>query len=280
MAYKTLSVIVTDVVADAPALAAAAQIAVREEAHLDVHCLGIDPARYEAMPVGAAAVILESGAAEARQRADELVTWAEEQLKAYDVTAVVLPSVVTTLGLDNTVARLAQYADLVVAAKPYGADATQLQVMTMEAALFGTGAPVLIVPNAELDFSKSFDHALIAWNESEESLEAVRKALPALRQASRADIVMVDPPSHSPERSDPGGNICMMLARHGIKSEVAIVSKTLPRVSEVLLRYAREHDCDLMVMGAYGHSRFREAVLGGATREMLEATEIAVLMAH
>lgn len=280
MAYKTISVVVTDAVADAPALTAAAQIALREESHLDVHCLGIDPARYEAMPVGAAAVILESGAEEARKRADELVGWAEDLLNGYGVSAMVQPSVVTTLGLDNTVARLARYADLVVAAKPYGAEATQLQVLTLEAALFGTGAPVLIVPQAKIDYSAPFNRALIAWNESEESLEAVRKALPILKRAERSDIVMVDPPSHSPERSDPGGIICLMLARHGVKSEVSILSKTLPRVSAVLTRFAKEHECDVIVMGAYGHSRFREAVLGGATRELLETADVPILMAH
>jgi nucleotide-binding universal stress UspA family protein len=280
MAYKTISVIVTDMVADAPALSAAAEIAVREEAHLDVHALGIDPARYEAMPVGTAAVILEAGADEARARADELVTWAEDILKAYDLSAVVAPAVVTTLGLDTTVARLVRYADLIVAAQPYGEEATQLQVLTLEAALFGTGAPVMVVPRKALDYSRPFDRAVIAWNESDESLEAVRKALPVLKGAEHSDIVMVDPPSHSPERSDPGGVLCLMLARHRVKSEVSILAKTLPRVSAVLNRFVSDHGSQLIVMGAYGHSRVREAVLGGATREMLETAQVPILMAH
>lgn len=280
MAYKTISVIVTDSVADAPALTAAAEIAARERAHLDVHALGIDPARYEAMPIGTAAVILESGADEARDRADDLVTWAEVILKAYDLSSIVAPAVVTTLGLDTTVARLVRYADLIVAAQPYGDEATQLQVLTLEAALFGTGAPVMVVPRAALDYSRAFDRTMIAWNESDESLEAVRKALPILARAEHSDIVMVDPPSHSPERSDPGGVLCLMLARHGVKSEVSILSKTLPRVSAVLNRFAAEHGSQVIVMGAYGHSRVREAVLGGATREMLETAKVPILMAH
>jgi len=280
MSYKTIAVIVTDAVADAPALTAAAEIAVRERAHLDVHALGVDPARYEAMPVGAAGVVLESGVDEARQQADDLVVWAEGVLAAYDLAAVVAPAVVTTLGLDGTVARLARYADLVVAAQPYGEAATQLQVLTLEAALFGTGAPVMVVPGGACDLGRPLDRAVIAWDESDECLEAVRKALPALRDADHTDIVMVDPPSHSPERSDPGGVLCLMLARHGVKSEVSILAKTLPRVSAVLNRFVTEHGSKVIVMGAYGHSRMREAVLGGATREMLQSATVPILMTH
>jgi nucleotide-binding universal stress UspA family protein len=108
----------------------------------------------------------------------------------------------------------------------------------------------------------------------------VRKSLPLLQSARMVDVVMVDPPAHSPERSDAGGAICMMLSRHGIKAEVSILSKTLPRVSEVLARYAGEHGCDIVVMGGYGHSRLREAVLGGVTRDLLTATTLPLLMAH
>ena len=59
-----------------------------------------------------------------------------------------------------------------------------------------------------------------------------------------------------------------------------MLARTLPRVSEVLCRHARDIDADMIVMGGYGHSRFREAILGGATRDMLEIAEIPVLMAH
>ena len=63
-------------------------------------------------------------------------------------------------------------------------------------------------------------------------------------------------------------------------AEVSILSKTLPRVSEVLNRHAVDHSSDLIVMGAYGHSRFREALIGGATRDMLETAQVPVMMAH
>lgn len=280
MAYKTICVIVTDSKADAPALAAAAAIALRDGAHLDVHCIGIDPARYEAMPVGSAAIVMETGAAEARERAEALVAWAEKALPADLVRVGVQAVVIPQLGLDATVSRLARYSDLVVAAKPYGEGRGPLQVTVVESALFGTGAAVLIVPDDAGDQSRPWNRVVVAWNESDESFSAIRKALPFLQMASHVDIVMVDPPSHSPERSDPGGAICVMLARHGVKAEVSILARTMPRISEVVTRFAREHSADAIVMGAYGHSRFREAILGGATRDMLETTPFPLLMAH
>jgi nucleotide-binding universal stress UspA family protein len=68
--------------------------------------------------------------------------------------------------------------------------------------------------------------------------------------------------------------------RHGVRAEVSVLARTLPRVSEVLARQVRDLDAGMLVMGAYGHSRFREAILGGATRDMLEAAEVPVFLAH
>lgn len=280
MSYKTISVIITDATADKQTLTAAAQYAQREGAHLDIHAIGVDPTRYDAMPIGASAVLLDAGVEDARAKADQLAAWAEKELTWLSNSISVAPSVVTSIGLDSSIARLTRYADMIVAAKPYGKEATQLQRLTLEAALFGTSVPVLVVSENVTDYTKPFERPLVAWNETDESLNAIRKGLPILKTALRSDIVMIDPPSHSPERSDPGGVLCLMLARHGVKSEVSILSKTLLRVSEVLNRFAREHGSDLIVMGAYGHSRFREALLGGATREMLETAELPILMAR
>jgi nucleotide-binding universal stress UspA family protein len=71
-----------------------------------------------------------------------------------------------------------------------------------------------------------------------------------------------------------------MLSRHGANVEVCLLPQTLPRVSEVIARHVEDIDADLLVMGAYGHSRFREAILGGATRNMLEHAKVPVFMAH
>jgi len=188
--------------------------------------------------------------------------------------------VVTQLGaLTDVVAARARYADLVVLPLPYGKARGVEDEAVTEAALFEGMAPVLIVPPSGM---KTIEprRIIVAWNQTREALVAARRAMPFLRQAEMVQIVVIDPPTHGAERSDPGGLLCQLLVRHGVRAEVSVLAKTLPRVSEVLARQARDLDAELLVMGAYGHSRFREAILGGTTRDMLEHAEVPVFLAH
>ena len=121
---------------------------------------------------------------------------------------------------------------------------------------------------------------VVAWNESVEAMAAIRKSLPFLKMADNVRITVIDPPVHGPERSDPGGMLSQMLSRHGVNCEIDVLSKTVSRISDVLIRHATDTSADMIVMGAYGHSRFREAILGGATRNMLENAKLPVFMAH
>lgn len=280
MGYKTICVIISDAAADASALGAAAALAMRFDAHLDVKCIGIEPVQFEAMTMGAIMPMLDYDIAEATRRAQDMMAWAQGRLPIGLGKVALQALVVPQIGLDRVIARLTSYADLVIASKPYGAGHTPLQVATLEAILFGTGAPVIVVPDAGADFSRPFGRIAVAWNETDAALAAIRRALPLLKAAARVDVVMVDPPSHSPERSDPGGAITLMLSRHGVKAEVAVLARSQPRVSEILARFALEHGVDAIVMGAYSHSRFREAIFGGATRDMLEAAKLPLIMAH
>ena len=111
-------------------------------------------------------------------------------------------------------------------------------------------------------------------------MAAVRRALPLLQAADAVEITVVDPSPSGPERSDPGGALCQMLTRHGVKAEIAVLARTMPQISDILNRRATEIGADMVVMGAYGHSRFRQAILGGATRNMLEKAKVPVLMAR
>lgn len=280
MGYKTITTILTDERADAAALHAGRALADANEGHLDAHCLGIDVTQFEPMPVGAAAVLLDSSQAEAQARAAEVYEWAKSRLPDDMANVSLHPMTIPQLGVETLVSRLARYSDLVVATKPYGKGRDPILVSVLEAELFGTNVPVLVVPDTPMIGSQPFRRVLVAWNESSESFNAVRGALPILMAADQVDLVMVDPPSHSAERSDPGGAIGLMLARHGVHAEVTVLARTLPRVSDILARFATDHGSDLIVMGGYGHSRFREAVLGGATRDMLESTTLPLLMAH
>lgn len=279
MSYKTIAIVISDEVGDKAALQAAVTLANREGGHLDVYCLGIDPMRYDVAPMGASLAVMGAGTGEAQARAATLLDWAQSCVKGALAPTAVQKLVVTSAGLDAAIARVVRYSDLIIASQPYGEGSTQLQTIILEAALFGTGAPVMMIPRTADDIG-AFDRVMVAWDESTQALEAVRKALPVLKRADRAEIIMINPPSHSPERSDPGGVICVMLARHGVKADVSILAKTMPLVAEVINRHAQDQAVDLIVMGAYGHSRFREALIGGATRDMLETARVPILIAH
>ena len=190
-------------------------------------------------------------------------------------------TVVAEMGsLTAVVGNAAIFADLVVQLHPYGRAAGFQADAVIEAALFDGHAPVLIAPEKlPLTMAKP-RRVLLAWNQTAEALAAAKRALPLLKQADLVDVTVVDPAVRGAERTGPGELLCQFLVRHGVKAQVTVLAKTSPKIAEVLARHALEEGCDLMVMGAYGHSRLREAVLGGATREMLESAAIPVLMAH
>jgi nucleotide-binding universal stress UspA family protein len=184
-------------------------------------------------------------------------------------------------GLSAVVGNASSFADLVVQCRPYGDGQGPEAEAVVEAALFDAHAPVLILPGSSTQAHLSRPRRIIlAWNQSAEALIAAKRALPFLKAADMVDVTVVDPPSRGPERSDPGGLLCQFLVRHGVKAEVTVLARTQPSIAEVLASHARDIAADMMVMGAYGHSRLREAVLGGATRAVLEHTAIPVLMAH
>jgi nucleotide-binding universal stress UspA family protein len=179
--------------------------------------------------------------------------------------------------LTDYLARKLRFCDLVVLPRPYqdNPDAEAL----VEACLFAAERPVLMIPKG-CKAPDAGGHILMGWNDGAEALAAARAALPLLQQADIADICIIDPPMHAADRSDPGGAMAQYLMRHGTRSEVAVLAKTEPHVGEILLRRAREVGAQLIVSGAYSHSRLREAVFGGATRSLLERADRPILMSR
>ena len=281
MAYKSLLTVATSPEGLLTTVTAAAQIANRMDAHLDGLALGVDQTQVGYSYVGSGAVVI----AAAMDRAESEARKAEAALNAAlgaqpPTLRSSVESVVTQLGaLTDVVGARARYSDLVILPLAYGPGRSVIDEAVTEAALFEGMSPVLVVPPSGMKSAEP-KRVMLAWNQSREAMVAARRAMPFLRRAESVQIVVVDPPTHGPERSDPGGLLCQLLVRHGIKAEVSVLAKTLPRISAVLARQARDIDAGLLVMGAYGHSRFREAILGGATRDMLESAEIPVFLAH
>jgi nucleotide-binding universal stress UspA family protein len=279
MAYRTITTVLTDPEVNAASLQAAIDIAQREAAHLDVLCLGIDRTQPGFYYAGANAMVVQDNLTQAREDSLALEDHARQQLKSASFTWSATGISAQMVALNGLVAHRTRFSDLVVLPRPYGAGRGYDCEAIVEAAMFDGDVPVLIEPDGTT-FPEVVSNVVVGWNESTEALRAVRAALPLLKAADSVNIAIVDPPQHGPERSDPGGALSQWLSRHGVRAEVSVLSKTLPSVCDVLTRHVGDVGADMMVMGAYSHSRFRESILGGATRTMLEQAEVPILMAH
>ncbi|MBK5932630.1 universal stress protein family protein [Rhodovulum imhoffii] len=279
MAYKTILTIITDTDLVNSALDSAVTLAQREDAHLDVLCLGVDRTQTGYYYAGANAFIQQETLQKAQEDATRIEAGVKTRLERDSLKWSAEAAVAQIAGLSHLVAQRARFSDIVVMPRPYGEHRGIEDEAAVEAVMFDGQAPLLVMPedaNAAVIGRK----IIIAWNQSAEALSAIRRALPLLQAAESVNIAVIDPPQHGPDRSDPGGALSQMLSRHGVRTEISVLAKTMPRVADVLRRHAQDIEADMIVMGAYGHSRFREALLGGATRHMLENTEVPVLMAH
>ncbi len=280
MAYKSLFSVLTSTRFVGPVLDQGIALANAGDAHFDVLCMGVDRTQTGYYYAGANAMVLQETISRAQEEAQEVEKATREALGRSDIRWGTDSGVAQLADIGRHVAGHARFSDLVILPKPYGEKHGAELEPVLEAALFEGKVPVLVLPDSQTTPLITPKTALIAWNESNEALTAVRAALPFLQQADNVHVVVIDPPSHGPSRSDPGGMLSQYLARQGVRAEIDVLSKTLPRVSDVLMRHAKDTEAELVVMGAYGHSRFREAILGGATRYMLEQADLPVFMAH
>jgi len=282
MAYKSIFSVITAAAQAHATIAVCAELCAQQNGHLDVLTLGIDRIQMGYSYMGAEAVLMEATMERATAEAgvNEAATRAALTEPAPGLRWSLDSAVVQMGSVTDLVAAHARFADLVVLARPYEATATDEAAVVLEAALFNARAPVLVVPTPGHAPNLPPRRIVLAWDQSAEALAATRLALPFLRAADQVVITIVDPGAYSPERSDPGGLLCQMLVRHGVKAEVSVLAKTLPRVSEVLARQVTDVNADMLVMGAYGHSRLRQAILGGATRDLLEHAAVPVFLAH
>lgn len=170
-----------------------------------------------------------------------------------------------------------RHADLLVLGQDQPEGATPTAAVVIEAALFGSGRPVLLVPHTGR-FALPSRHALIGWNGSREAARAVHDALPLLVTIGRTTILAVD--AGATDDEPPGAAIAAHLARHGIRVECEATARDDLDPAALLLNRAAELSADLLVIGGYGHSRLREWVLGGVTRTILREMTLPVLMAH
>lgn len=173
----------------------------------------------------------------------------------------------------------ALYADLVIvghaaaSSSGHGAGAGIPEYVAMN-----SPAPVLVLPNGR-PYTPSFTRAVLAWNASPEAARAVRQALPLLAGAAEVEVVLFDEESSSARSPAGDVDLARFLSRHGVHAEVRR-HHVKGEVGNALLVLAEDRRADLLVMGCYGHSRYREILLGGVSRTVLRRLPLPVLLAH
>lgn len=174
-----------------------------------------------------------------------------------------------------------RYVDLIVLGQsnPDDTEAVLFAPRPEEVAL-AAGCPVLVVPYAGR-FEECGRRVLVAWNASRAATRAVNDAMPLLARAETVTVLCVDPGQDRRAHGEvPGMDIAVHLARHGVTASVATTVSGGIGIGNALLSWAGDNGADLLVMGAYGHARVREVLLGGATRTILESMTLPVLISH
>jgi len=277
MSYRTI-VVHADRAANAEArIALAAAIAAREEAHLvGAAMTGMPRSMLAGRSYEGSGVFL----ADYLRRAEERVQQALEQFKTM-ADRLGVQSFEARSSNDDDYAGLcmqARYADLVVLGQAAAEEHESSMLPDLpDYVLLNCGRPVLLVPRTGR-FPTIGKRVMVAWNGSVEAAKAVTAALPLLRGAEQVTLAVLGNSADALGES-PGADIALYLARHGVNVEV--LRRPEPAdPGKAILSLAADFNVDLLVMGAYGHSRFREMMLGGATRTILATATLPVLMAH
>lgn len=279
MNFKTLLVHVDTSKQAAIRIDLAAQMAMKYDAHLiGVAMTGISRVVFQDNPIRPPDPVL-------LHHVDALRDHARRALQQFEDRAHLagVPSIESRLVDDDPAAGMSiqtRYADLTVIGQFDPDDPVPGLMSDFPASVMMQSAhPVLIVPFASQSI-KPFSRALIAWDASMTATRAVSGALPLLQTASVVDVVVFNASAQEEAYGEvPGSDLGLYLARHGVSVNV-ISRRTDIDIGNALLSLCADQGSDLLVMGGYGHTRFREILLGGATQTVLESMTLPVLMSH
>ena len=215
-----------------------------------------------------------------RQTDETDIAQAEAEFRALlepYVTDLQWRSAVTTEALCDFFAREARAADLILTAMEQGSIFNDNRRTNVDDLVMRAGRPVLVVPDGADQLR--LDRVLIAWKDTREARRATMDALPLLKVASHVTLVEIAAEEHLADARSHLADVSGWLAKHGIEAEpLAVVTKGTDVAA--LARVAAEQAADIIVAGAYGHSRLREWVLGGVTYDLLLGTPRIAFLSH
>lgn len=276
--FPDLLMVATRTDADFGALAVATALAERTSAHLAV-LVAVETAlpmvtEWGGFPTTLYAQLRDQALADGTRHLERL----REALGSHAAELRLLDVLAARAGI--AAASHAHHADLVIMAAPRAARGGAYVAGMFADLLVGCGRPVLLVPEG-WQGSLPPQRVSCAWKASKEAARAIHDALPVLRAAESVDVVVVDPARSDPGEGDrPGAELARHLARHGVRAELHGIPRTGGTVGDALIQHARESGADLIVAGGFSHSRLREQVLGGVTRDLEERSPIPVLFSH
>lgn len=277
MTYKDILVYADAAPTAAVRLDAAAQLAKTQGAHLvALHVDAIPFTPVDLIGVGVTADLLKMQARMRKERveaAHQLVQATEQR------HGIAIEWRNVEDNIEDAVLRHGLYADLIVLSQ--GNSLTDLEAPAapmVGSVAVAAGRPVLVVPKDYVGTGIG-RRILVAWKPSAEAARAVHDALPLLQTAEAVIVMRVNSDPEEPVHN-PGFDLANHLARHGVKVTVTPVRTPDAAAGDAITEQARILGAGLIVMGAYGHSRAREFVFGGATRSLLQAPPVPVLMSH
>jgi len=279
MAFKTILTVAGPEAPWRGDLKLAADLCEQAEMHLSVLVMTL----AAPPPIGEYAAVVSDGWLQERQADMKRLDARKEEISAFVAASAVSGDVVSgypeVAWADEMVGRRARYADLTLAG-PELLNTETLKEKVVEGALFWSGKPLLLIPEGAQPTLEP-KRVLVAWDTRIEATRAVREALELLSAADEVRLAIVDPVEG--ERfhgEEPGADAATFLARHGASVTVDRLPSENHSVADVLRRHAVDTGAQMLVMGAYGHSRLRERIFGGVTRSMLEASPIPVFLAR
>ncbi len=277
MSYKTILVHVDDTSRSQERIRLAAEMAMREEAHLlGVADTGVSRFIYQDGNINGVDPSLLSHLEYLRERAVQNVADFKKQVESFGVHS--FGADITQDDALGGIGLRARYCDLVYVGQTNPEESSPAVMDDFpEYMILNSGRPVIVVPYAG-EFSNPGKRPLVAWDGSRAATRAITDAIPLLKRAELVHVVIINPKNDT-HGEQPGADIAAYLARHGIKLEIS-VHRTKLDVGNALLSLAADLNSDMLVMGGYGHSRFKEMIMGGATRTILESMTIPVLMSH
>lgn len=245
------------------------------------HVVGIafayDPVLPASVMGGISADVFDVQRRENEKMAYAVIEQFESAAKRAGVSAESQMLTATIAGAADMFAALARRFDLAVVPQ-VTPDTIAPDELLMEAALFESGRPLVVVPYIQKDPIK-LDRVICCWDGSRTAARAIGDAMPLLRKSKAVDLVIVGKGKMN-EKELTGADMGGHLARHGLKVDVKRIPAADVDVANVVLSYAADSGAEFIVMGGYGHSRLREYILGGATRGILGSMTVPVLMSH